>query len=36
MMCAYLDIGIEQMVPTELMEAKIKKGERLWHFNYDG
>jgi hypothetical protein len=36
MMCAYRDIGIEQMVPTELIVAKFKEGEKKWHFNYDG
>jgi hypothetical protein len=35
-MRAYRDIGIEHMDPTELIETNFKKGERQWHFNYDG
>jgi len=36
MMRAYHDIGIEHMIPTELMVAKVKEVERQWHFRYDG
>jgi hypothetical protein len=35
-MRAYHDIEIEDMVPTKVMVTKFKKGERQWHFNYDG
>ena len=36
MMRACHDIEIEHIDHTELLIAKVKKGERLCHFNYDG
>ena len=36
MMRAYRDMEIKDMVPTELIVAKFKEGEKQWHFNYDG
>jgi hypothetical protein len=36
MMRLYKDIVMEHVIPTPLMVAQVKKGERQWHFNYDG